>query len=518
MRVRGRCEGGAGVTWQTTTIDTHPVLYTTAPVPDTVLARVPHHRNNGLTVARHTFDAWRELTLAGQTVPHPIEHYDWPGPWTPRDNQRHTARFLATHHRAACLNGMRTGKTLSALWAADYLQREGVVGSVLIVAPKSTLESIWERSILTTFGHRKKWCVLTGTRERKQEDVRRPYDFWIVNPDSLHLLVGHCEPSLVIVDEATCVKNPQSRRWKALHKLLGDRPCWMLTATPTQHSPEDALGLVRILHDKFISQAHWRGLVMYKVNQFKWLPKRDAEQTVARWLQPSIRYTLADCGDVPSVQKEYIPVPQTKKQRDLAEKLVQAAVADLESGEQITAANAGALLSKLLQVQGGGVYIEHEGAREIRRVPADPFYEAVADYAEAADTPVVVFAPFRAVAGELARRLDAPLIWGDTPAGERTQIINDFQDGKHHVLVAVPETMSHGVTLSAASYVLWVLPTFKAETYAQANGRVLEADSTKHIVISHLVPSQVAQKRYDALESKERLQDTVLQLLQGESE
>lgn len=365
------------------------------------------------------------------------------------------------------------------------------------------------------FGNRHPWVVLSGSRDRKQADAARNRPFTIVNPESLHLIVDQIKPDLVIVDEATSMKNPQARRWKALKQIVGDDlPLWLLTATPTQQSPLDAYGLLRLLRPSYMSMQRWRGLTMRQVTKFKWIPLDDAEQTVARYLQPAIRFTLDDCGDVPEITKEYLPVPQTKQQKALCQQLVDAAVADMDDGFQITAVNAAAVLTKLLQVQGGGVYVDDDGERVVRTVKADPMYEAIEEYVSEADTPVVVFCPFRAVAKAVAERLDAPLVWGDTPSDERREICDAFQAGQHHAIVAVPETMSHGLTLNRARYVLWVLPPFKSETYAQANGRVLEADSKKRIVITHLVPSQVAKSRYAALESKERLQDTVLQLLQ----
>ena len=503
---------------------THWHAYTDAPEPvwftggqAEVPAGLKAGRGEHATVVPMSFDAWRELKMAGHHAPHPLPFtYDWPGPWTPRDNQRRTAEFLATHARCVCLNGMRTGKTLSALWATDYLKREGVIGPVLIVCPRSTMEIVWERNILRTFGNRYAWKVLTGTRAQKQAEAARNRAFTIVNPESLHIIAKQIKPSLVIVDEATSMKNASSRRWKALKAIVGDDvPLWMLTATPTQQSPEDAHGLLLFLRSSYMSKQHWRSLTMMQVTKFKWVPLEDAEQTVARYLQPAIRFTLEDCGDVPTVTKEYLPVEQTPAQKKLCKALVEQAVADMESGEQITAVNAAAVLTKLLQVQGGGVYVDDDGERVVRSVAADPMYEAIEEYVSEADTPVVVFCPFRAVAKAVSEKLNAPLIWGDTHPDVRREICDDFQARRHHAIVAVPETMSHGLTLNAARYVLWVLPPFKSETYAQANGRVLEADSNKRIVITHLVPSQVAKDRYNALESKERLQDTVLNLLQG---
>jgi len=479
---------------------------------------VPQVRTDGrVSVAPLTFRAWQELRAAGHRAPHPLRYtYRWPPPYTPRNNQIATAEFLATHNRAICLNGMRTGKTMATLWAADYLQQEGAVKKVLIVAPKSTLELVWERSIMRTWGNNKSWTILTGSADRKRQDAARDVDFVIVNPESLHLVIDEVGPDLVVVDEATSMKNPSSRRWKALAAIVGDDlPLWLLTATPTQHSPEDAFGLIRLLHKEYMSKHRWRGMTMRQVTRFKWIPKDDAEATVARWLQPAIRFTLDDCGDVPAVQKEYLEVPMTKEQIRVYTKLENEAVAQFESGEEVNAVNAGVLVSKLLQVQGGGVYVHDEaGERTVRQLDAKPLYDAIREYVDQADTPVLVFAPFRAVAETVADELKAPLYYGDTKPAERRRLVDRFQAGHLKALVAVPDTMSHGITLDRSNYILWVLPPFKPETYAQANGRVLQAASRKRIIITHLTLGELTKRRYVALETKERLQDTVLHLLQ----
>ena len=46
--------------------------------------------------------------------------YNWPGKFTPMDHQIDTSAFLTMNRRAFCFNDPGTGKTLSALWAADF--------------------------------------------------------------------------------------------------------------------------------------------------------------------------------------------------------------------------------------------------------------------------------------------------------------------------------------------------------------------------------------------------------------
>jgi hypothetical protein len=69
--------------------------------------------------------------LGVKDVPSPINgRYGWPGRYTPMSHQMATADFLTIHRKAFVFSEPGTGKTLSALWAADYLMSIGKVRRV----------------------------------------------------------------------------------------------------------------------------------------------------------------------------------------------------------------------------------------------------------------------------------------------------------------------------------------------------------------------------------------------------
>ena len=124
-----------------------------------MLAAIPSARSKvvggrQLVVLPHRLDEIRVLNNIGVRAPSPIlYYYDWPGRYTPFTHQRQTAAFLTLHRRALVLNDIGTGKSLSALWAADYLMRIGCVHKVLILSPLSTLERVWGDAIFSNFLH-----------------------------------------------------------------------------------------------------------------------------------------------------------------------------------------------------------------------------------------------------------------------------------------------------------------------------------------------------------------------------
>ena len=69
-------------------------------------------------------------------VPSPINgRYTWTGKYAPFDHQKKTAAFLTMNPKAFCFNEQGTGKTASAIWAADYLMKQGKVKRVLVICP-----------------------------------------------------------------------------------------------------------------------------------------------------------------------------------------------------------------------------------------------------------------------------------------------------------------------------------------------------------------------------------------------
>ena len=90
-------------------------------------------------------DEARVLRNVGvKDVPSPItRRYDWPGRYTPMAHQIETSAFLTLYRRAFVFSEPGTGKTLSALWAADYLMKLKKVRRVLILCPLSIMHSAW---------------------------------------------------------------------------------------------------------------------------------------------------------------------------------------------------------------------------------------------------------------------------------------------------------------------------------------------------------------------------------------
>ena len=185
-------------------------------------------------------------------VPSPIEgKYQWTGKYTPFEHQKTTASFLTLNKRAFCFNEQGTGKTASAIWAADYLMKEGYVNRALVICPLSIMDSAWKADLFTFAMHRTV-DVAYGPAAKRKDIVNNGADFVIINYDGVEIVsdaIADGGFDLIIVDEATHYKNAQTKRWKTLNKLVTpDKWLWMMTGTPAAQSPLDAYGIAKLVN------------------------------------------------------------------------------------------------------------------------------------------------------------------------------------------------------------------------------------------------------------------------------
>lgn len=213
-------------------------------------------------------------------VPSPMQRdYKWPGLYTPFEHQRETAYFLSLRQRAFCFNEAGTGKTSAAIWAADYLMNIGIIRKVLVICPLSIMYSAWQADIFKTTMHRT--CgIAHGSAEKRKKILNEGYDFTIINYDGIPSVIDQLYKrfDLIIIDEANAYKNPSTKRWKTLAKLIEPTTwLWMMTGTPAAQSPVDAFGLAKLVSPMRVPKysTAWRDRIMVQVSKFKWTPKHD---------------------------------------------------------------------------------------------------------------------------------------------------------------------------------------------------------------------------------------------------
>lgn len=499
--------------------ETKEVAYTGVMLPKQATDGAEITRNDKVVVVRHDQKSYELLKSRGMLLPPPVKRYGYPGRFKPMQHQKETVEFLVNNPRSCCTDPIGSGKTNSALWAMDYLVSQGCVKRTLIVAPVSVRESVWMNEIFLALP-KYRAALVTGPRKRKQTIVADGnLDIVITNPDSLHIIKEHTKDiDLIIMDEATDAKTVTTRRWKALRDIAKGKRLWLMTGTPTPQAPTDAYGLYKLItpEPKPIGFLYFKDITMKKVSQFRWEPREDANETVAKLLQPAIRHTPEQCTELPEKRIVEREVPLTSEQKTLITRFKQEAQAEI-NGEKISAFNAAAVLTKTLQVMAGGVY---NADKETREVDASPLFEAVEGIIKEADAPVLVFVSFRSSVDAITRNLRkaghrVAEVHGGTKHSDRTTAFTTFQAGGLDAIVAVASAMSHGVTLTRGRVVVWVTPP-AASIYEQANGRVHRKGQKNNVIIYNMTQNTLAARLYSRLQLKIQDQETLLSLLKQE--
>jgi SNF2 family DNA or RNA helicase len=459
-------------------------------------------------------------------VPSPIlRDYDWPGIYKPFNHQKTTASFLSIRPRAFCFNEAGTGKTSAAIWAADYLMKLGLVKRVLVICPLSIMYSAWQADIFKTAMHRT-CAVAHGSGNKRRKVLDQNYDFVIINYEGINIVQDALvakEYDLIIVDEANAYKSVSTRRWRSLAKIVSSKTrLWLMTGTPASQSPEDAFGLARLISPARVPRfvTAWRDHVMYQVTKFRWMPRADAKTKVFKALQPAIRFTKAECLDLPEViyQTRIVPMTlqaQTYYKRLKAQMMIEAA------GEHISAVNAATSLNKLLQISGGAVYADGGAIVEF---DISPRLNALGEVLDETSNKLIVFVPYRhtiTVVKEYleSQRVKTEVIDGNVSAKERAEIINRFQTQTDpRVLVIQPQSASHGITLTAADTIVFWSPVMSVETYLQCIGRIDRYGQKNKMTVVHLQGSEVERRVYEMLHGKVDSHNKLVDLYKQEME
>lgn len=494
------------------------------PFTPAVSATIPHaevidHKGAKFQLIPHKYAETKMLNNLHIAAPPAIlHHYDWCGT-TPFDAQRETAALMTTNRRAYVLNDMGTGKTRASLYATDFLMKCGDGNKCLVVAPLSTLTSVWEKEIFQCFSHRRA-IVLHGTKQKRLASLEEDSDYYIINHDGLRVMEDALRErddiDMVIIDELAVLRNSKSKRWKVTNRIVSGKTwVWGLTGSPTPKEPTDAYGQAKLLTPHTVPKyfTPFKNMVMTQVSQFRWIPKPDANDIVHKVLQPAVRFTLDDCVDLPETTYSTREVPMTPEQTKAYKQMMQEYVVEYEAGK-ITAANAGVRTNKLIQIGAGFTYSENGDAIE---VPHKPRLDALREIIDETSRKLIVFAPFKYTVEELYDELkdyvSTGMIHGDVAKAERDKLFTRFQNGvAPRVLIAHPQTMAHGLTLTAANTIVWYSPLPNLEIYEQACARIARPGQKHHTHIIHLESSPTERRIYKVLEKRGNMQAELLKM------
>lgn len=454
----------------------------------------------------------------------PFDEYPWPmknPEHRPYQHQKDTTTFLLTNKKAYVLNDLGTGKTLSALWACDFLMVNKKIKKVLISSPLSTIKSVWGNEIFMNFVKRK-FAIAHGRRSDRVDAINANVDFVIINHDGLVTM----EPELMaakfdvfIIDELTAFKNYKTERSKSAQKIAKScKAVWGMTAEPTPNTPVEAYGQAKVVNPEnpFLPKvfSKFKDMVEDQISTFVTIPKAEAAKVVHRVLQPSIRFVRDECIDIPPCQYIDMEIPLTDEQRKAYESMRKLLMVEYDQG-LITASNAAVKAMKLTQIACGWVKNDDGGVNELDSKTR--LAELMEIYDSTHRGKLVVFAAFRAaVEGINAffndKKIKSDFIHGSVAQNQRASLIDRFQNGDLNVLVIQPQSTSHGVTLTAASTIVWQSLVPSGEVYRQANGRITRIGQARKQTIIHMIGCAAEKRILSILKGKGSMSKEILDL------
>jgi SNF2 family DNA or RNA helicase len=458
-----------------------------------------------------------------------VENYNWPAfqGRKPFLHQKHTVKFVLENRNCFVLNEMGTGKTLSVLWALDILFTAKRIRKVLVVCPLSTMKIVWLNELFMNMPHRR-GGIAHGVKQLRIGVLQDPScEIVIINHDGIKVIEDEIireRPDLIVIDEVTAFKS-NSERTKCMRRITdtGRRSRWLkgvwsLTGDLTPESPVDAFYPCKITvpHNQFLPTYYGQffDACMSKINEYVNLPKPEAPQIVAMCTQPAIRFTRDQCLDLPETTYQLMDVPLSAEQQHYYEVMRREALIESESGT-IKAVNAAVKLNKLLQISAGAVK-NTDGT--VIELDCDERLKALYEiYEQTPQRKLVVFATYRATIAQLLaffmkKGVRAAAIHGDVHQNLRAEYIDQFQNRDLQVLILQPQSSAHGITLTAASTIVWYSLIASNELYQQGNARIVRPGQTRKTLILVFASTKAERHIAGILQRKGDVSEEILKL------
>lgn len=429
---------------------------------------------------------------------------------------------------------MGCGKTLTAIAIAGTMYHRGVVNKILIVAPTSVC-SVWPKEFEEFADFRHMVKVMLGTKQQRlkqlDELVRFPYPTLkvaVINYESvwregiLEAIYGF-DPDMIIADESQRIKSHDAEQSKAMH-LLGDKARYklILSGTPVQNNAVDLYSQYRFL-DKTIFGTNFyqfrnRYCVMGGFNNRQIINYRDLDALIKKEHSIAYRVTKEEALDLPEQTFETRYIELSPKEKQLYNKIKRESAAELENGDQITAATVLTKLLRLQQFTGGFLMTDNsDKPQQFSSGKINALEDIIDDYVVSAGKKLVVFARFRAEIDLIAKLLQKKKIrfgqiYGDIKLEDRGGIVKDFQTNPETmVFLAQIDTAGLGITLTAADTCVYYSVNFNYAAYSQSLSRIHRIGQRNACTYIHLiVENTIDELVLKALHKKEDLAKTIV--------
>lgn len=450
------------------------------------------------------------------------------------------AKFIPHNYQTAAINhiinvdrcglflDMGLGKTVSTLTAFNDLKYNRFqVNKCLIVAPKKVAEGTWTKE-KDKWEHTKdlKVSVVLGSQNKRIKALSVNADLYIINRENVQWLVDYYKNSwpfdMVVLDESSSFKNHRSKRFRSLKSILPKiNRLIELTGTPSPNGLEDLWSQVYLLDngarlENTITKFRERYLTPDKRNRttiFSYTAKEGSYDSVLEKISDiCISMKSEDYLDLPDLIYNEIPVVLGDKALKAYKDMERKMILEIDDAEEITAVNAAALSTKLLQISNGAVYDSAGNVSEIH----DDKIEAFTELVESLNGKnILVFYNFQHDKERIFNSLSkSNLVVREL---KTTQDEDDWNEGKINILLTHPASAAYGLNLQfGGNHVCWFGLTWNLELYQQANKRLHRQGQCEKVIIHHLITQGSRDEDVmDALNNKADVQNAVMESLKA---
>ena len=397
---------------------------------------------------------------------------------------------------------MGCGKSKVLIDNMAWLYENKKIDTAIVVAPKGVYRN-WQTSEIPAHLH---------------DDIEREVYVWNPNPNKTqkeHLVSGIKERGklrillvnvegfattklkafvekfvrdstfLLAVDESTTIKNPKAKRTKAL-VALGKAASYrrILTGSPVTKSPMDLYAQCGFMDKALLGfESFYSFQGRYAITRTQRMGGHSFQQIVgyrnldelsAKLEKFSYRVTKDEALDLPDKIYTVRHVSLTDDQIKHYISLKNAAIALLDDGDLVSAPAVMTQLLRLQQVFCGHLMTDDGDLVEFKTKRIDALLETIEEMSGG----VIIWARFRYD----IRNIEAALkkaygedstvnYYGDTSDSDRELAIKRFQDRDARFFVGNPQTAGKGLTLNAASNVIYYANDFNLESRVQSEDR-----------------------------------------------
>lgn len=413
----------------------------------------------------------------------------------------------------------------------DLRYNRWAVSRCLVVAPKKVAEATWSHEA-EKWDHLKHLRIIPvlGSVKKRIQALNTPGDVWVINRENVPWLADYYRNAwpfdMVVLDESSSFKNPQSKRFKAL-KMVRQRITRLveLTGTPAPNGLEDLWAQIFLLdggarlgktissyRETFFTQDYSHPGQMYRT----YSPQQGADERIREAISDiCVSMKAEDYLELPEFIEDVVPVVLDPKARKAYDKLEREMLLQVDE-QTVTAGTAAVLNGKLLQLCSGAVYDSEGRVMEIHDCKIEAFLEVVE---QLRGEHTLVFYWFQHERDRLLEALKK--------TGRRARVYQGPEDetawnaGLVDALLAHPASCAYGLNLQQGGHhVIWFgYPNWTLELYQQANAR-LYRQGQRYPVISHLLIVQdgMDQDVVAALGDKGDTQEALMQALKARIE